>query len=157
MIPFADQVTMEDIKKTDKIIEFYVGSYDNITEENKYALIDLHTDSVFRYGTYKMINERVGQGAKVYAWILTHQGKHSVSEWFGLPVDGVNHADELLYMWDPVFEQDLQFYGTLQLSLDTEQHTKAEGLRIKKKLDVSDNITKEETAQDAQCKEISDH
>ena len=46
---------------------------------------------------------------------------------------------------------------SLQLSLDTEQHTKAEGLRIKKKLDVSDNITKEETAQDAQCEEISDH
>ena len=67
MIPFADQVTKEEIRKTDKIIEFYVGSYDKITEENKYPLIDLHTDSVFRYGTYKMINQLVGQGSRVYA------------------------------------------------------------------------------------------
>ena len=43
---------------------------------------------------------------------------------------------------------------SLQVSLDTEQRAKAEGLRIKKKLDVSDNITKEETTEDAQCEEI---
>ena len=43
---------------------------------------------------------------------------------------------------------------SLQASLDTEQRSKAEGLRIKKKLDVSDDITKEETTEDAQCKEI---
>ena len=43
---------------------------------------------------------------------------------------------------------------SLQVSLNIEQRAKAEGLRIKKKLDVLDDITKEETAEDAQCEEI---
>ena len=43
---------------------------------------------------------------------------------------------------------------SLQVSLDTEQRAKAEGLRIKKKLDVSDDITKEDTAEDTQCEVI---
>ena len=43
---------------------------------------------------------------------------------------------------------------SMQASLESEQRAKAEGLRIKKKLDVSDNITKEETAEDAQIIKI---
>ena len=43
---------------------------------------------------------------------------------------------------------------SLQVSLNIEQCSKAEGLMIKKKLDISDNITKEDTAEDTQCKVI---
>ena len=111
MLHFDDDVTEEEIMKTDEIVKFYVGSYEDISEENKSPLVDMLTDSYFRYGTYKMINQLVGQGAKVYAWILTHEGEHTLSTWFGLPPGGVNHADELLYMWSPVFDQDLAFQG----------------------------------------------
>ena len=45
MIPFDEDVTDADIKKTEKLLEFYVGSYDGINEANKYKLIDLYTDS----------------------------------------------------------------------------------------------------------------
>ena len=62
-----------------------------------------------------MINQLVGQGARVFAWILTYQGDHSISTWLGLPPYGVNDADELLYMWNPVWEERLVFQGLLSL------------------------------------------
>ena len=45
MIPFYSDITEEDVEKTDEIVKFYVGSYDNITEANKHRIIDIFTDS----------------------------------------------------------------------------------------------------------------
>ena len=45
MIPFYSDITEEDVGRTDQIVEFYVGSYDNITEDNKHKIIDIFTDS----------------------------------------------------------------------------------------------------------------
>ena len=44
MIPSSD-ITAEDRQRTDRLVEFYLGSYDNITEQNAQALIDLYSDS----------------------------------------------------------------------------------------------------------------
>merc|ERR1712066_8661 len=109
MIPFDSDVTDADIKKTERVLEYYVGTYDDITEENKFKLIDMYTDSGFRHGTYRMINQLVEQGVSVYAWILTHQGEHTTTDLYGLPPLGVCHSDELLYMWSPVFFDNYEF------------------------------------------------
>ena len=45
MIPFTEDITAEDRLRTDQLVEFYLGSYDNITEDNAQALIDLFSDS----------------------------------------------------------------------------------------------------------------
>lgn len=45
MILFEDNISEEDIMKTDQILDFYVGSYENINDANKYSLIDMFTDS----------------------------------------------------------------------------------------------------------------
>ena len=45
MIPFYSDITEEDVARTDQIVEFYLGSYDNITEDNKQKMIDIFTDS----------------------------------------------------------------------------------------------------------------
>ena len=45
MIPFYSDITEEDVARTDQIVEFYLGSYDNITEDNKHKMIDIFTDS----------------------------------------------------------------------------------------------------------------
>ena len=132
MIPFEEDVTEEDIKKTERILEFYVGSFDGINEANKYKLIDMFTDSGkirtslivnskpnldcvcdlgFRHGTYRMINSLVSRGLKVFAWILTHQGEHTTSDLLGLPPLGVCHSDELLYMFSPVFFDNYDIKG----------------------------------------------
>ena len=45
MIPFDSDVTAEDRLRTDQLVEFYLGSYDNITQDNAQAVIDLFSDS----------------------------------------------------------------------------------------------------------------
>ena len=45
MIPFLSDITAEDKQRTDRLVEFYLGSYDNITEQNAQALIDMFSDS----------------------------------------------------------------------------------------------------------------
>ena len=45
MIPFLSDLTAEDKERADKLVEFYFGSYDNITESNAQALIDMFSDS----------------------------------------------------------------------------------------------------------------
>jgi len=109
MIPFESDVTEADIRKTEQVLEFYVGGLEGITEANKYKLIDMFTDSGFRHGTYRLINQLVEQGVTVFAWILTHQGEHTSSDLYGIPPHGVCHADELLYMWSPVFFDNYEF------------------------------------------------
>ena len=45
MIPFYSDITAEDVEKTKQIVEFYLGSYDDINEDNKLRIIDIFTDS----------------------------------------------------------------------------------------------------------------
>ena len=45
MIPFYSDITEEDVERTDEIVKFYVGSYDNLTEGNQHRIIDIFTDS----------------------------------------------------------------------------------------------------------------
>ena len=45
MIPFYSDITEEDVERTDEIVKFYVGSYDNLTEDNQHRIIDIFTDS----------------------------------------------------------------------------------------------------------------
>ena len=47
----------------------------------------------------------------LFAWLLTHQGEHTSSDLYGIPPHGVCHADELLYMWSPVFFDNYEFSG----------------------------------------------
>ena len=117
MIPFESDVTEADIRKTEQVLEFYVGGLEGITEANKYKLIDMFTDSGFRHGTYRLINQLVEQGVTVFAWILTHQGEHTSSDLYGISPHGVCHADELLYMWSPVFFDNYEFSGNNQTVL----------------------------------------
>ena len=55
MIPFYSDITEEDVGRTDQIVEFYVGSYDNITEDNKHRMIDMFTDSGFSFWSNSFI------------------------------------------------------------------------------------------------------
>merc|ERR1712062_30203 len=107
MIPFDSDVTAEDRLRTDQLVEFYLGSYDNITEDNAQALIDLFSDSGSYYGNYKFINELVSRGTKVFSYILTYRGEFSYTDVIGIPNYGVSHADDLLYLWNPVFTVSL--------------------------------------------------
>jgi len=104
MIPFDSDITAEDRLRTDQLVEFYLGSYDNITQDNAQALIDLFSDSGSYYGNYQFINEVVSRGSRVFSYILTHRGEFSYTDMIGIPNFGVSHADDLLYLWNPVIQ-----------------------------------------------------
>ena len=73
MIPFESDVTEADIRKTEQVLDFYVGGFEGITEANKYSLIDMFTDSGFRHGTYRLINLLVERGMKADYWVTPGQ------------------------------------------------------------------------------------
>ena len=128
MIPFYSDITEEDVARTDQIVEFYLGSYDNITEDNKHKMIDIFTDSGCsfliklssilnkylggsNYGIYRLINGLVSHGTKVYSYDLTYEGLHSYTNLLGLPHLGVCHGDELIYLWHPISHLGLVLSG----------------------------------------------
>ena len=84
-----------------KVTEYYVGSTENINLDNKQGLFDMFTDSGFLYGTYKTINYLIEKGVPVYQYILSYEGEFSFSEIYGVPPNGVCHADDQLYLWNP--------------------------------------------------------
>ena len=79
-----------------KLVKFYLGSIDNIGENYAQNLIDMFTDSGFLFGTYKTIKYMQDQNMTVYQYILTYE--YSESNGYG-----VNHAQELRYLFDPPF------------------------------------------------------
>ena len=94
------EVNDDDISNKNKIVEFYVGSYENINDKHRQAVFDMFTDSDFLYGTYKTIYYFLKHSMTVYKYILTYQGQFSITQLYGFGPVGVCHADDLLYMWD---------------------------------------------------------
>ena len=106
-IPNQSDITEDDIEKAHELVEFYVGSMVNINEDHKQGIFDLGTDSWFLYGTYKTIKYLLQYGVTVYQYVLTYRGKFSWSQLYGLdPPQGVCHADDLIYLWNPVSSGD---------------------------------------------------
>ena len=66
----------------------------------------MYTDAGFVYGTHKTINAFLRNNMNVYQYMLTYQGEHSFTEYFSIPPVGVCHADDLIYLWEPVFGWD---------------------------------------------------
>ena len=96
------EITDLDVQNAHKVIDFYVGGVENIDEGHRQGLFDLMTDSYFLYGTYRTINYLVTHGITVFQYILTYQGRYSFTNAFDLPTVGVCHADDLLYLFDPL-------------------------------------------------------
>ena len=65
-----------DVDKANKVLEFYVGSTDNINEEHIQDVIDMLTDSDFLYGTYKTINYFLKQNMTVYEYVFQRCQSH---------------------------------------------------------------------------------
>ena len=47
------EITPELVERAHKIVEYYVGSLENINEEHLQGIALMFTDSGFQYGTYK--------------------------------------------------------------------------------------------------------
>ena len=96
-------ITSKIKEKVQKVVDFYVGSIGNINDEHRQGLIDLHTDALFLYSSYKLIGYLLKQNINVYQYILTYEGKSSLDlkRLYGIhePI-GVSHGDDLIYLWN---------------------------------------------------------
>ena len=97
------EITDVDVDKSKKIVEFYMKSFDNINEKNLQSLVNMFTDAMFLYGTHKTINYLLQHNVKVYHYLLSYRGQFSFTQLFGLEPLGTAHADDLIYLWNPVF------------------------------------------------------
>ena len=77
-------ITTEDLQKTHKLIEYYIGSMENINNDYRQGLIDLFTDAGVLYGNYKTIKYLLKHNVTVYQYILTYEGQFSVTQLYGL-------------------------------------------------------------------------
>ena len=103
------EVTDLDRQRANQLIEFYIGSSENINEEHKQGMIDMMTDSIFLYGTHRTIKHMVNFGKQIFQYVLTYQGRFSFSNIFGVPTMGVCHADDLLYLFEPLGNSTITF------------------------------------------------
>merc|ERR1711988_1036687 len=77
------EVTNEDIAKAHKIVDFYVGSVDNINEDHLEGMLHMYTDAVMQYGAYKTTNHLVKHDVTTYHYLLNYQGQYSFTQIFG--------------------------------------------------------------------------
>jgi len=99
----ASDVTDDLINKTAMIVDFYLGSTENINIDNIQGIMDLLTDSWFLYGTYKTVKYMTEHNVTVYQYVLSYEGQYSYTMLFGQPSFGVAHVDDIMYLFDPNF------------------------------------------------------
>ena len=109
------EVTDLDRQRANQLVEFYIGSSENINEEHKQEMIDMMTDSIFLYGTHRTIKHMVNFGKQIFQYVLTYQGRFSLANVFGIPTMGVCHADDLQYLFDPLGNTD-SYFGVTRYS-----------------------------------------
>ena len=115
------EVTNTHRENVQKIIEFYIGASSRINEEDEdqQELFDMFTDATFLYGTYKTVNYLVKHNVSVFQYILSYEGDYSFVQLYGIwpfvldPL-GVCHGDDLIYLWDPVFNEKVFYEDSLE-------------------------------------------
>jgi len=99
-----DEVTDEDLSNSYKLLDFYIGGLENLNEDHFQGMFDMYTDSSMLFGVNRTAELLLSHGVRVWQYILTHQGQNSLTDLFGVSEKmGVCHADDLFYLFDPVF------------------------------------------------------
>ena len=68
------EISDTDIEKTHQIVEFYLGSDDNINEEHRQELFDMFTDAAMLYGSYKTTQYLLKNNVKTFKYIFSYEG-----------------------------------------------------------------------------------
>ena len=70
------EISETDIEKTHQIVEFYLGSNDNINEEHQQELFDMFTDASFLYGNYKTTQYLLKNNVQTFEYIFSYEGNN---------------------------------------------------------------------------------
>ena len=65
------------------------------------------TDASVFYGTYKTIKYLVNHGVTTYQYFFNYRGQFSFTNLYVNGSIGVCHGDDLIYLWDPVFQHGI--------------------------------------------------
>lgn len=95
----TDDITEKDRFKINQIIDFYLGSVQNLNEKNLQKVFDMLTDAWFLYPSYKTWQILTENGVKTYFYILSYKGDFSTTQYFGVENIGVSHGDDLFYLF----------------------------------------------------------
>ena len=98
----GSDITSKDVENAHKILDYYIGSVENINTEHQQGIFDMMTDATFLYGTHRTIKHMIEHGVTVYEYILTYQGSFSLTQVYGIDPIGVCHGDDLGYQWEPL-------------------------------------------------------
>jgi len=99
----VDESSFEMSQKAGQLAEFYLGGTSNIVPENFYNITDMFTDAFVTYPMECFV-EYARKTQPVFQYIYSHQGEYGLNPDAGLPKFGVNHADELYLMWEPIYD-----------------------------------------------------
>ena len=93
---------LEASRKATELADYYLGGTSHIRPENFDIITDMFTDAFVTYAVECFV-EKAGQAGTVYQYRYDHLGQYGLNTDQGLPKYGVNHADELYLMWDPIY------------------------------------------------------
>merc|ERR1712110_107512 len=97
--------SLEMSRKASDLADYYLGGSSNIRPENFDEITDMFTDAFVTYAVECFL-DYAKTSQTVYQYRYTHFGEFGLNPDDGLPHLGVNHADELYLMWNPVFYQN---------------------------------------------------
>jgi carboxylesterase type B len=98
-----NDITPDDIEKARAFLKFYTGEEGSFEKQYFENLVDMFTDSFALFGIHQTMKAFVANDMKVFHYILTYEGEFSLLNIYGLPPMGVCHADDLFYLFDPIF------------------------------------------------------
>ena len=78
-------VTDTDIENAHKLLDYYIGSVENISEENVQGMVDMYTDAWFAYGHHRTVNYLTQYGVPTFQYIFAYPGKEIEIILFELP------------------------------------------------------------------------
>ena len=57
-----------------KLLDYYIGSVEDINEENSQGIIDMYTDAWFAYGQHKTVDYLTRHGVIVFQYLFAYEG-----------------------------------------------------------------------------------
>ena len=65
------------IENAHKLLDYYIGSVGNISEENVQGMVDMYTDAWFAYGHHRTVNYLTQYGVPTFQYIFAYAGQLS--------------------------------------------------------------------------------
>jgi len=103
-LPVGDS-NFDSTHKANQLADFYLGGTKNIVPENFDKITDMFTDAFVTYAV-ECFAKHAQTTQKVFHYKYVHQGQYGLNTDANLPKLGVNHADELYLMWEPIYDKE---------------------------------------------------